>query len=95
MRIYINHDFEDHDIRFYIKHPDWIFEKLTCLTNYSHGIENTSGVPFVSIRPYIEIDDIDHLFKLADEINNMNWCYKLVVEPFGQIRFYEDEISYE
>ena len=94
MRIYINHDFEDHDIRFYIRNPDWIFEKLPCLTNYPYGIEHTSSIPFISIRPYIEIDDVEQLFKLANDINDIDYNYRLVVEPFGQIRFYEHEISY-
>lgn len=95
MKVYINHDFDDHDIQFYIKHPDWIFEKLPCLTSYPHGVEHTSEIPFISIRPYIEIDNIEQIFKLADDISDINRWYKLVVEPFGQIRFYENEIEYE
>ena len=91
MKIYINNDFDDADIR----NPDWIFKKLPCLTNYPHGTEHTSEVPFISIRPYIEINDLKQLFKLADDINDINWQYRLVVEPFGQIRFYEEELSYE
>lgn len=95
MKFYINHDFEDHTPSFYIKNPDWIFEKLPCLTNYPHGAENAAEKPFVNMRPYIEIEDAEQLSKLADDINDMDWCYRFVVEPFGQLRFYEHEISYE
>lgn len=90
MKIYINNDFYDNDIL----NPEWIFTKLPCLTNYPHGVEHTSEIPFIG-RPYIEIDDINQLFKLADDIKDMDWCYRLVVEPFGQLRFYEHEIEYE
>lgn len=79
MRIYIDDDF---DISFTIHNPDWIFEKLPCLTNYPHGIEHTSEVPFISIRPYIEIDNLEQLFKLSNDIADINDDYMLVVDPY-------------
>lgn len=95
MKFYINHDFEDISPSFDIRNPDWIFKKLPCLTNCPHGVENVLEFPFVNMRPYIEIDDIEQLSKLADDINNISWQYRLVVEPREQIRFYEEEITYE
>ena len=91
MKIYINNDFDDKDIC----NPNWIFKKLPCLTNYTHGIEHTSSIPYISIRPYIEINNVEQLFKLIDDINDISCNYKLVVEPFRQIGFYEHEMSYD
>lgn len=95
MKIYINDDFDDVSISFKIHNPDWIFNKLPCLANYPHGVENVAKPPFTNMRPYIEIDDVEQLFKLVEYISDINYWYRVVVEPFGQICIYEDEITYE
>lgn len=79
MRIYIDDDF---DISFSIHNRGWIFEKLPCLTNYPHGVEHTMPEPYIGMRPYIEVDDLGQLFKLASDIADIDDDYMLVVDPY-------------